>query len=153
MTNQSFIEQMETALIPECYKFLDSYENNIVERVFRGRDFIIARYMLAIAHIENIENLQTMVSEIRDEIKRKYMAIWAIREIGLQILLYGENILGGNEQIPSADKFGNHAVIIQGVHVVDTASNKVAFDQSKWGHLKFGAATKINEIINKNKNI
>ncbi len=153
MTNESFIKKMEVALIPDHYKFFDSYENNTLEGVFRSKDYIISRYMLAIVCIQNIQDLKSLVTEIRNEVKNKYKAIWVIREIGLQILIYGENLLKVNEEIPSADTFGNHAVIIQGVHVVDTLNNKVTFDQSQWGKIKFGAATKINEIINKTENI
>ena len=150
ITMHPIVEKIKSALIPENYKYLDSFDSNTIECVFRGRDFIIARYMLAIVHSNDIQSLQSKILEIRKEIKNKYKAIYGIREIGLQILIYGEDILSKNEIIPTADKFGNHAVIVQGIHVVDTASFEVAYDQTKWGKIKFGAAKKINEIINKN---
>ena len=153
MNTTEIVEALKISLLPKVYVGFELSDAETFFAIFKGRDFIISRYLLALSHVQQERSLVDHVTDLRNEIKLKFKAGWFFREIGLHIILFTENS-SLNEQFTKvkSDTFGNHAVIIQGIHLVDIRTKSIMNTQSQWGPLKFGKGRKIDtslkEIIN-----
>ena len=148
MNIDNTIENLKTDLVPAFYNSFESVDADNFFAVFKSRDLVISRYFLALSYVQQDVILVDHIKAVRAEIKSKYRAIWCIREIGLHIILFSNHSEINTQFIDvKSDKIGNHAVILQGVHLVDTESNILFDNLSNWGVIKFGKGKKIDAIL------
>lgn len=148
MNSDKIIEYLKNKLIPKFYISFESVEAKNFFAVFKSKDLIISRYLLALSYIQPGFSLIDQIELIRSEIKSKYRAFWFFREIGLHIIFISNSsdVVKQFEDV-KPDKFGNHAVIFQGVHLVNIESNTVFASHSSWGDIKFGKGKNIDHIL------
>ena len=146
---------LKSILIPKVYINAELCDSNFYFGIFKSRDFMISRYLLALSKVSKETDLINHIENIRNEIGSKYKAKYIIREIGLHIMLLSEN--GSlTEEVTKlkADTFGDHSVILQGLHLLDIETKTISDTQSHWGPLNFGKGKKIDlalkEVVNTN---
>ena len=84
------------------------------------------------------ESIVELIKDARKRVKKLSNAWWLFNEKGLYIIIEVESIDDFDDiDYISVDKSGFHAVILQGVHIIDNSSNEKVI-QSSWFGKKFG---------------
>ena len=85
----------------------------------------------------------------RQAVARQLGAFWAIREVGLYLVVCGpQSEWQSHASKMTADKTGLHSVIVQAIHFVDLQSGATHLNQSAWGPVKFGGVDSVADVIN-----
>ena len=119
-------------------------------------DFIAVRksmlptgqYALAIAPYLGELSATDNIAHYRKLIRKELKAFWGFREVGCYLILYGHDLLPEKigEEI-KADVTGLHAVIIQGIHLVDFQRCETFHAGSSWGGISFGSTNDVSGLI------
>ncbi len=152
MKTAEIIDALKLRLLPKVYVGFELSDAEPFFAVFKGRDFIISRYLLALSHVSDDKSLVDHIEDLRNSIKTKFKA-GRYHEIGLHIILFSDSpsLIDQFAKVKS-DTFRNHAVIIQGIHLVDINTTKILDTQTHWGPVKFGKGNKVDlalrDVIN-----
>jgi hypothetical protein len=149
MNTSTLVKKLKEKLIPTVYASSQENLSLDIQLVLEKKKSLLERYMLIVTTYDGVSEASEYVEQIRNEVKKIFSAIWMIREIGVHLIIITK---GGtiNEFRKSvlADKTGLHAVIIQGIHVIDLEKDEVFDCYSQWGSVRFGYGTVIDFVVN-----
>jgi hypothetical protein len=90
----------------------------------------------------------TNLSVMRKTVRKATGAIWFVRELGVQLLVFGaESDWAEHVDVLKADKVALKAVIVQAVHLIDPISGQYHLDRSQWGPVQFGRVEPVSTVI------
>ncbi len=138
-------ETIKKELHPSLYPIL--LPSSDILKVCMVRKKGLARYCLVSTNYDASLTLEEQIKIIRKEVFRITKACWAIREIGLYIVLISDSkIRNLSDSDLQTDSSGFHAVIVQGIHIIGPG-NKHIYKHSKWLNHTFGGASQISDTL------
>ncbi|MCB1215403.1 MAG: hypothetical protein KDK66_08000 [Deltaproteobacteria bacterium] len=106
-----------------------------------------ALYALAVLDYESTKPIQVQIQKARNLVKKAIRACWLIRELGLFLVFLAKEIPQQlTKQDLVVDRTGLHAVIVQGVHLIDS-QNQHLYRHSQWASLTFGGAKEVSDQL------
>ena len=141
------IDNIAKRVIPSIYDTVDIVGEGHIDYMIRKDTKWNGGNYLSISIVDSLDNSVNWKEIIRTYVFNKYNAKRLINEFRLQIVLI---ILNENEKIDydiKADTFGNHSVIVQGIHLFDLHNRNYYSNQTKWFSIPFSNADAINTII------
>ena len=95
-------------------------------------------YCIAVFSLDTSIDIEQQIEKAREKIRQSTGAMWLIKEVGVYIIFHTRadisTIISSELKI---DKTGFHAVIIQGVYVIN-GQKKHIYNHSKWFEHSFG---------------
>lgn len=140
MRHASFVRQIEDAFWPTLYETVvkpPPAPLDLLLTVRRGP----ARYALAVGRHNALDSLAGWRQLAFEALE----AAWLWREVGLYLVLTGPAERWDARLRP--DRTGFHAVIVQGIHLVDLEARRSELRASRWGPVVFGGSAGVGERI------
>lgn len=134
-------KKMKDEFYPNIYPISLPVSDNLELCLMKKKG--LGRYCIALINIDDVSEIDKKIQDARRLIKKSTKAIWLIKEVGVYIVFRtNSSIVGLNSIDLKVDTFGFHAVIIQGVHLIDINENHI-FNHSKWFQYTFGESESI----------
>jgi len=105
-----------------------------------------ARYVIHIQEFDTKLNVSAQIALARKTIYKRSGALWLFKEVGACIVFTCKHLPNVVIEDLLVDKSGFHAVIIQGVHLVDEKGEQIC-NQSKWINRTFGKSTDVAKAL------
>lgn len=142
----NIINNIENSFYPDTYSQLLPTSNDLSLCLFQKNG--LARYVLAVKHFDSNLDIKTQIANARKSIRQQTSAMWLFKEVGAYIVFVCDEMPDLTESQLKIDRFGFHAVIVQGVHLVSKSGAHI-FNHSKWLNKSFGGTESIaSRLVN-----
>ena len=102
----------------------------------------LAKSVLVVKDFDSNLDIKTQIANARGLIQHQTSAMWLFKEVGAYIVFICDELPDLAEHQLEIDRFGFHAVIVQGVHLVSKSGDHL-FNHSKWLNKSFGGTESI----------
>ncbi|MCU4677716.1 hypothetical protein N7931_19080 [Catenovulum sp. 2E275] len=135
----SVASQIEKLFCPSVYEKVIPTTEDIDLCLFKKQG--AGKYVLVVVQYDSKLSMSLQIKKVRQYVQRLTKALWLVNEIGAYVVFAGANFIGNSLEL-TIDKTGFHAVIIQGVHIINESGEHI-YNHSKWFNHVFGGATNI----------
>ncbi|AAZ26230.1 hypothetical protein [Colwellia psychrerythraea] len=140
----NIINNIENSFYPEIYSQILPRSDNLSLSLFKKDG--LARYVLAVKNFDSNLDIKTQIANARKSIRQQTSAMWLFKEVGAYIVFVCDEVPDLTKSQLEIDRFGFHAVIVQGVHLV-SKSGAHLFNHSKWLNKSFGGTESIASML------
>jgi len=142
----SIVNNIENSFYPEIYSQSLPKDTDLSLCLLKKSK--LAKYVLAVQEHDPNLDIDTQIANARKSIRQQTSAMWLFKEVGAYIVFVCDEIPDLTESQLKIDRFGFHAVIVQGVHLV-SKSGAHLFNHSKWLNKSFGGTESIaSRLVN-----
>jgi len=148
MISTSYVDALRNRLHPSVY------QHEVLSRP-AGIDLLLtrvkkstARYAFAVANWNGGSDGREFLNDQRNQLAKTLSARWGFREVGLYLVVCGDSHDWRDrlsEMRP--DRTGFHALIVQGVHFIQTGTCESMAIHSSWGPVTFGNSDIIENLV------